>query len=313
MSTTGKTEDIKMHHLNYFIQVATSGSLVKAVEVLGVTQPAVSVAINDLEKILGVALFRRRPTGMELTSFGETFLHHVLAARANIAEAVVSVRDMKSTLSGQVRIGIVPMDAVPFVHEGVISLKQTRPGILISIITGGNDRLLPELKIGGIDFVIGREAGTAMMSDLIYEPLFSERMAVISWPTSVYANSGALSLADLTEAEWCMPLPNTVIRERIEDEFAQRSVDFPTNRVDGAITTILGTLSGPPESTVVVVLCPYSLARTKIETGEMIELPVEFDKALPPTGLTWRRDAKPSESAGLLMDEFRRISAETKH
>lgn len=313
MSTTGRTEDIKMHHLNYFVQVATSGSLVKAVEVLGVTQPAVSVAINDLEKILGVALFRRRPTGMELTSFGETFLHHVLAARANLAEAVASVRDMKSAVSGQVRIGIVPMDAVPFVHEGVIALKQTRPGILISMITGGNDRLLPELKIGGLDFVIGREAGSAMMADLIYEPLFGERMAVISWPTSVYANRGKLTLADLTDAEWCMPLPNTVIRERIEDEFAQRGVDFPPNRVDGAITTVLGTLSGPPASGVVVVLCPYSLARTKIETGEMVELPVDFDKALPPTGLTLRKDTKPSESAAFLMDEFRRIGAERKH
>ncbi len=301
-----------MHHLTYFVQVATSGSLVNAVEVLGVTQPAVSVAINDLEKILGVALFRRRPTGMELTSFGETFLHHVLAARANIAEAVASVREMKDAVSGQVRVGIVPMDAVPFVHEAVISLKRSRPGILVSMITGANERLLPELKIGGLDFVIGREAGPAMMADLIYEPLFGERMAVISWPSCVYANRGELTLADLTEAEWCMPLPNTVIRERIEGEYAKRGLDFPPNRVDGGIATILGTLPGPPESTVVVVLCPYSLARSKIEAGEMVELPVDFDKSLPPTGMTWRKDSKPSESASLLMDEFRRVSAQRR-
>lgn len=313
MSTASRSDDIKMHHLTYFVQVATSGSLVKAVEVLGVTQPAVSVAINDLEKILGVPLFRRRPTGMELTSFGEAFLHHVIAVRANIAEAVASVRDMKNTVSGQVRIGVVPMDAVPFVHEAVITLKRSRPGVLVSMITGSTDRLLPELKIGGLDFVVSREAGPAMMTNLIYEPLYDQRMAIVSWPTYKHADRTEIDLAELVDAEWCMPLPNTVIRERIEEEFAKRGLGFPPNRVDGGIATILGTLPEPPEPTIVVVLCPYGLARGKIEAGELLELPVEFDKSLPPTGITWRKDSKPSESASLLMNEFRRVSAEQKN
>ena len=308
MKTSNPADDIKMHHLAYFVQVATSGSLVSAVEVLGVTQPAVSVAITDLEKILGVPLFRRRPTGMELTSFGETFLHHAIAARAKVTDAVASVQEMKTAESGQVRIGIVPMDAVPFVHKGVIALKRSRPGILVSMITGANDRLLPELKIGGLDFVISREAGPEMMTSLVFETLFNARMAIVSWPSSVYANRTKIELAELSDAEWCMPLPNTVIRERIEEEFSKRNIGFPVHRVDGGIATILGSWSAPPDTTAVVIVCPFGLVREKISSGELIELPVSFDNQLPPTGMTRRRDSKPSESADLLMKEFRRAS-----
>lgn len=295
-----------MHHLTYFVQVATSGSLVGAVEVLGVTQPAVSVAISDLEKILGVQLFRRRPTGMELTSFGETFLHHVIAARAKIAEAVTSVQALKHTQGGQVRLGIVPMDAVPFIHNGVIALKRSRPDILVSMITGSNDRLLRELKIGGLDFVMGREVAATLMNGLVFEPLFDERMAICSWKTSVYADRAEVGLAELSDSEWCMPLPNTVIRERFEEECSKRKVRFPANRVDGGIATILGSWQ-PDRTTSVVILCPLSLARERIAAGEMFELPVEFDKTLPPTGITRRIDGDLSESASLLRAEFRRI------
>ena len=111
MSMPARIDDIKMHHLTYFVQVATSGSLVKAVEVLGVTQPAVSVAIGDLEKILGVPLFRRRPTGMELTgarkcSLGPTPVAYLFA------------RD------GDARVSIYIMKRLPE-HEGRM-LRETR-------------------------------------------------------------------------------------------------------------------------------------------------------------------------------------------
>ena len=165
MHTAASHPDIKMHHLIYFIQAATSGSLVSAAEVLHVSQPAVSKAIGDLESILGVPLFRRRPTGMQLTGYGETFLRHAIAARANIAEAVAGINDMKDTNRGHVRVGVVPMDALPFFHQGIVALKLQRPHIVVSIITGSNERLLPDLKIGGLDFVIGRAANEAMMAE----------------------------------------------------------------------------------------------------------------------------------------------------
>jgi DNA-binding transcriptional LysR family regulator len=147
-----------------------------------------------------------------------------------------------------------------------------------------------------------------MMANLVFEPLFDERMAIVSWPTSVFSDRKAVDLAELIDAEWCMPLPNTVIRERFEEECAKRKLSFPVNRVDGGIATILGSWM-PNQTTSAIVLCPYSLAREKIEAGDLFELPVQFDKALPPTGITHRADSRAGDSAGLLMDEFRRISA----
>ena len=309
MSAPIRSQNIKMHHLTYFVQVATSGSLASAVADLGVTQPAVSVAIGDLESILGVPLFQRQHSGMELTVYGETFLHHVLGVRAKLSEAVASIEAMKTSTKGQVRVGIVPMDAVPFFHEGVLALKRSQPRLVISLITGSNERLLRDLRIGGLDFVIGREASSAMMSQLTYEPLFEERMVIAAWPANRLASRELIQLAELVDFPWVLPLANTVIRERIEEEFAKQKVDFPLQYVEGGIATIVNSWHGETDA---VVVCPLSLVEEKIAAGALVRLPVQMDGTLPSTGITQRGGGQPSEAAALLMAEFRRSSRERR-
>ena len=56
------------------------------------------------------------------------------------------------------------------------------------------------------------------------------------------------------------------------------------------------------------MLSPYSLVEEKIAAGVFLELPVKFDKRLPPTGIIRREGSKPSESSSLLMAEFQKLS-----
>lgn len=307
MTMRSGNHDIKMHHLAYFIQAATSGSLVNAAEILRVSQPAVSKAIADLESILGVPLFLRRPTGIELTGYGEVFLRHALDARTKITEAVASVEDMKNKKRGHVRVGVIPMDAVPFFHDGVMGLKDRRPNIVVSILTGSNQRLLPDLLNGSLDFVIGRSGDPSMMSDLIHEPLFGERMALVVWPSNVHAQRDKLELSELVDTPWLVPLPNTVIRERLNEEFTKQKLEFPSDYVEGGVSMVLGTMPDCPEP---VVVCPHSFVAQRIAAGELIELDVPIDKELAPTGITRRKSARLSQSASLFIEELQRAGAE---
>jgi len=307
MKLANNHSEIKMHHLSYFIQAASSGSLVSAAEVLNVSQPAVSKAISDLEAILGVSLFRRRPTGMELTGYGEEFLRHTVAAKAKIAEAVSSVEEMKDTKRGHVRVGVVPMDALPFFHQGVMGLKARRPNIVVSIITGSNERLLPDLKIGGLDLVIGRAADSAMMSELTHEPLFEERMAFVVWPSNALSGRKTIHLAELNETPWLVPMPNSSIRERLQEECTKQNVNFPINFVEGGVAMVLATLADCPEP---VVVWPYSLVEERIQSGQLIELDVPINKQIAPTGITRREADQLSQSAAIFLEELRHAGFE---
>lgn len=62
--------------LQSFLTVATHGTVHEAARQLHLTQPAVTRQIKALEEELGGALFTRGVRGMELTRFGETFLHY---------------------------------------------------------------------------------------------------------------------------------------------------------------------------------------------------------------------------------------------
>src|SRR4051794_13033183 len=64
---------IKLRHIVCFLEVTRLKSVMKAANALGITQPAASKTIQELELVLGVPLFDRSRRNLFLTPFGEIF------------------------------------------------------------------------------------------------------------------------------------------------------------------------------------------------------------------------------------------------
>jgi LysR family transcriptional activator of nhaA len=67
---------VNFNHLYYFITIANLGSIVKASEVLNVTQPALSHQLRQLEEDLGQKLFDRKGRGLIVNEFGKKVYNH---------------------------------------------------------------------------------------------------------------------------------------------------------------------------------------------------------------------------------------------
>lgn len=65
---------LNFHQLYTFHAVASHGSFSRAAEALGITQPAVSIQIQELEKSMGVTFLHRRSRGVRVTETGQTVL-----------------------------------------------------------------------------------------------------------------------------------------------------------------------------------------------------------------------------------------------
>lgn len=78
--------------LRPFDVIARHRNLSRAAAALGMSQPALSYRIRQMEELLGVRLFRRRPRGLELTSEGETLQIAVRQALERLDEAVTAIR-----------------------------------------------------------------------------------------------------------------------------------------------------------------------------------------------------------------------------
>ena len=93
----------------YFIAVARSGSLRAAADELNATHATVRNHIETLEAGLGVQLFRRSKSGLELTSAGQTLLPDALDAEKLLVKAGDGVRGLDRQASGLIRISLDPM------------------------------------------------------------------------------------------------------------------------------------------------------------------------------------------------------------
>lgn len=67
---------LNYHHLHYFWIVAREGSIVRACEVLHLSQPTISAQLQQLERSLGGELFERKGRGLQLTELGRTIQHY---------------------------------------------------------------------------------------------------------------------------------------------------------------------------------------------------------------------------------------------
>ncbi|MDI5891748.1 LysR family transcriptional regulator [Halomonas rhizosphaerae] len=93
--------------LRAFVTVAREGSVSRAAERLHLTQPAVSLKLKQFQASLGLALFQRRPQGLELTADGRALLPAAEKALAAMAAFEQNARALHSTLRGRLKIGTI--------------------------------------------------------------------------------------------------------------------------------------------------------------------------------------------------------------
>ena len=89
---------INFHQLYIFHTVAAHLNFSRAAEALNITQPAVSIQVQELEKSLGVTLFHRRPRGLRITDVGETVSAYSQQIFSLSSKMVATIQEMQDLL-----------------------------------------------------------------------------------------------------------------------------------------------------------------------------------------------------------------------
>ena len=122
--------------IQYFLEVANCLSLRRSAERLGISQPSLSASIKKLEQELGVKLFNRLKTGVNLTVSGQQ-----LKLKANLLletwqQVKTSVYDASHKIEGHVIIGCHPLVAMYHLPKAFPKLLIENPKLNIKIIHG---------------------------------------------------------------------------------------------------------------------------------------------------------------------------------
>ena len=199
-------------------------SLLKASVALGVSQPALTKSLHELEDMLQLRLFDRHSRGVRPTEAGAVFVRsarHILAELRRLDE---DLDLLSSPGGGGVALGALPVAAAGVLPGALARLKAAHPAIRVRLQQGRTEELLPLLASGEIDLIVGR----------LYEPPVPDgfgREALWTEPLSVLARAGhpllaaRVSLDALRRCDLVLPTITQRVGGEIEHLLARLGID----------------------------------------------------------------------------------------
>ena len=116
---------LTLKHLRYFDALARHAHFGRAADACGISQPALSVQIKELEAMLGSPLVERGSRNIRLTSLGTAFLDRARKILVQVGELDDLARSATGPLAGQLRLGIIPTVA-PYLLPQVMAALSTQ-------------------------------------------------------------------------------------------------------------------------------------------------------------------------------------------
>ncbi|CUH76912.1 hydrogen peroxide-inducible genes activator [Tropicibacter naphthalenivorans] len=142
---------ITLKQLTYFKALAEQQNFRRAAEVSHVSQPALSVQIQELERILGGALVERQPRRVILTPLGRDTL---ASATRILAEVTQLEQGGRAGLGGTLRLGVIPTIAPYLLPEALAALRASDISLGVDVTEGKTERILAMLSEGALDACI---------------------------------------------------------------------------------------------------------------------------------------------------------------
>jgi DNA-binding transcriptional LysR family regulator len=268
---------LKLRDLHVFFTVVERGSMAKAAQHLGVSQPAVSEVIADLEHALGVRLLDRRPQGVEPTMYGGALLKRSVAAFDELKQSIRDIEFLSDPTSGELRIGCPEAIAaiLPPIMEG---FSRKYPRVVLHVDQVDNRTLeLPGLQNRRFDLVLGHFAmplpDDYLVNDLNVEILFDDPLIVAAGTSSRWGRRRKIDIAELVDEPWILSAPDRGNYQMVAEAFRARGLKMPKIRF---MTLSVHLRTNMAASGQFITTLPLSVVRFHAERFALKALPIEL-------------------------------------
>jgi DNA-binding transcriptional LysR family regulator len=224
---------LKLRDLRVLLAIAETGSMGKTAAQLAISQPVVSKAIGEIERVIGVRLLNRTPQGVEPTLYGRALIKWGLAVFDDLRRGLQEIDALSDPGSGEVRLGTTDSMLGGFVPVVIDRFSRQYPKAVFEVLPASTfaDQYV-ELRERRIDFILGRLATpTSGANDLDTDVLFRDPMFLAAAVGSKWHRRRKLSLSDLCEARWSIPPHPSFVRPLIDEAFRTAGLEPPSHTV----------------------------------------------------------------------------------
>lgn len=283
---------LRMRQVALILAVGEHGTLRKASAELGMTQPAATKMIQELESALGQKLFERVGRGQKLTPAGTSVLGYFTGLRGTLASMTRELAELQLGSSGRLSVGSIMAPSPTLLTHAIIALKKAYPLLSLDVTLDTSDRLFELLREGVLDVAIGRIRGE-QRADYVFTPLQNEELAVVVGVQHPLASRKTVAFASLLDYPWILQPTGSPMREVLEQEFRMQQAPLPRGLIETA--SILTTTNLIAETDMIGVV-PLSIAGTYARHGLLRVLPCPIRHKMESFGSITRRDRPLSEA-----------------
>jgi DNA-binding transcriptional LysR family regulator len=290
--------NLKLKHLQLLVALDEFRHLGHAAEFLSQTQPAVSKMLSEIERQFELELFVRSTRGTEPTAYGEAVLRFARSVLADFQRTREELAATAQGAAGRVVVGAMVVAMPGLLGQSIERLKRQSPQTTVCIEEGDLSRLLPRLRVGELDLIVGRLEPGHAAPDLVTEAWYDERMSLVVRPGHPLTQRSRLNWADLSESPWVMPPAWAATRTKLLQIFHRHRASLPTDLMESA--SFLATLLAVQQRGA-IGFWAESVAQAASAQGLVVCLPLTVPMDLPPVGLITLRARLPTPAADQLI------------
>ena len=207
------------NRLRHFVAVVDHGGFTAAAHAVYVSQPALSLAVKELEAELGIALFTRTGLREQLTPSGAALLEPARQVLRDLETGQAAVEAVAGLTAGNVTIASLPTLAADPVAPLVGAFRRRYPGVRIDLAAPEGTSELFDLVVAGT-CELGVTDAHEIPDALVSHSLGRQSLVLILPPGSDHVEGAALELSTLGGTPFVVAPPGTSTFRLLEEGFA---------------------------------------------------------------------------------------------
>lgn len=217
--------DLTPQQLSAFLHLARTGSFSEAARLQGVSQPALSRTVQQMEAAVGRRLFDRTtrsvaltPTGLELRRIAGRLVAEFDGAFGELARFVEGRR-------GRVAVAALPSVAAVLLPPAIARYREGHPEVEVAILDGLSGSVLDAVGEGRAD--VGVTIRPTPRATLAYRPLLSDGFGLVCRPDDELAGVGPLPWSVFQTRPFVAMAPESSVRQMTDAAFLQSGLAIP--------------------------------------------------------------------------------------
>ncbi len=223
--------ELKLPQLRLIAALADSGQLSTAARHCGISQPAASRLLAEVEQIIGHKVHIRQGRGMILTPHGQALGRRAARILIELSETTRELTELSTGTGGHVRIGAITGAALDRVLPALRQARLTLPDITVEVEVGTSDLLADLTLHGRLDLALCRLPAHQNPADFNFITLGDEHVNLVVRRDHALRNLPLIAPKDLLHYDWVLPPSGAILRQAVLARLAELGHPAPPGRL----------------------------------------------------------------------------------